>query len=276
MALPADFSKIFGSTATGGLTPIGDVNYAKGWEFVGSNPPTKNDFSYLQNLSDQKAKWLYDNNNGRLLNRQVFTSSGTYTPTTGAKFVVVEGVGGGGAGGGIQGVAAGSITCAGGGGGGAWGVLKTNASSQVVTIGSGGSGVSNGAGNNGGATSFGSLLVLPGGAGAPKGSVATAAGYIGVPGSGGDAPVAADYGGKGGQGGLGMAVSNIAGFSGAGGASIYGTGYSGGVNGASNISSGIQGTSYGCGGGGALGTGASGAAAGGDGRSGILIIWEFS
>ena len=61
MALPADFSKIFGSTATGGLTPIGDVNYANGWEFVGSNPPTKNDFSYLQNLSDLKSQWLYSN-----------------------------------------------------------------------------------------------------------------------------------------------------------------------------------------------------------------------
>lgn len=61
MALPADFSKIFGSTATGGLTPIGDVNYAKGWEFVGANPPTKNDFSYLQNLSDLKSQWLYSN-----------------------------------------------------------------------------------------------------------------------------------------------------------------------------------------------------------------------
>ena len=61
MALPADFSKIFGSTATGGLTPISDVSYAKGWEFVGSNPPTKNDFSYLQNLSDLKSQWLYSN-----------------------------------------------------------------------------------------------------------------------------------------------------------------------------------------------------------------------
>lgn len=61
MALPADFNKIYGSTATGGLTPIGDVNYAKGWEFVGSNPPTKNDFSYLQNLSDLKSQWLYLN-----------------------------------------------------------------------------------------------------------------------------------------------------------------------------------------------------------------------
>lgn len=61
MALPADFNKIYGSTATGGLTPISDVNYAKGWEFVGANPPTKNDFSYLQNLSDLKSQWLYLN-----------------------------------------------------------------------------------------------------------------------------------------------------------------------------------------------------------------------
>lgn len=61
MALPADFSKIYGSTATGGLTPISDIDYAKGWEFVGSNPPTKNDFSYLQNLSDLKSQWLYLN-----------------------------------------------------------------------------------------------------------------------------------------------------------------------------------------------------------------------
>lgn len=59
MALPADFSKIFGSTATGGLTPISDVNYAKGWEFVGANPPTKNDFSYLQQVSDLKSQYLY-------------------------------------------------------------------------------------------------------------------------------------------------------------------------------------------------------------------------
>lgn len=61
MALPADFSKIYGETATGGLTPISDVNYSKGWEYVGSNPPTKNDFSYLQNFSDLKAQWLYNN-----------------------------------------------------------------------------------------------------------------------------------------------------------------------------------------------------------------------
>lgn len=60
MALPADFSKIFASTATGGITPPSDLNYAKGWEWIGANPPEKNDFNYLQNLSDLKAKYLYD------------------------------------------------------------------------------------------------------------------------------------------------------------------------------------------------------------------------
>lgn len=61
MALPADFEKIFGSTFTGGIVPISDVNYSKGWEYVGGNPPTKNDFSYLQNFSDLKSQWLYAN-----------------------------------------------------------------------------------------------------------------------------------------------------------------------------------------------------------------------
>lgn len=60
MALPEDFDKIFGSTFTGGLTPIPDVDYSKGWEYVGSNPPTKNDFSYLQNFSDLKSQWIYN------------------------------------------------------------------------------------------------------------------------------------------------------------------------------------------------------------------------
>ena len=60
MALPSDFSKIFASTATGGINPPTDVNYAKGWEWIGANPPEKNDFNYLQNLSDLKAQWLYN------------------------------------------------------------------------------------------------------------------------------------------------------------------------------------------------------------------------
>lgn len=78
MALPEDFSKIYGSAATGGLTPISDVNYAKGWEFVGANPPTKNDFSYLQNFSDLKSQWLYNylTTTTKAASRNVGTGSG--------------------------------------------------------------------------------------------------------------------------------------------------------------------------------------------------------
>ena len=98
MALPADFSKIFGSTATGGLTPISDVNYAKGWEFVGSNPPTKNDFSYLQNLSDLKSQWLYSNKLQRANPFGDIKSDGTVQAALGnlgLLDLVLAGVGGG-------------------------------------------------------------------------------------------------------------------------------------------------------------------------------------
>lgn len=160
MALPADFSKIFGSTATGGLTPIGDVNYAKGWEFVGSNPPTKNDFSYLQNLSDLKSQWLYSNklqrtnpfgdiksdgaaavkkalenlglvtngNVGRLINIQTPTVSGTYTPTTGTKFVIAKLQAAGGNGANAAATAIGQVACGTGGSAGAYAEFMVNIS----------------------------------------------------------------------------------------------------------------------------------------------------
>ena len=98
MALPADFNKIYGSTATGGLTPISDVNYAKGWEFVGSNPPTKNDFSYLQNLSDLKSQWLYSNKLQRANPFGDIKSDGTVQAALGnlgLLDLVLAGVGGG-------------------------------------------------------------------------------------------------------------------------------------------------------------------------------------
>lgn len=98
MALPADFNKIYGSTATGGLTPISDVNYAKGWEFVGSNPPTKNDFSYLQNLSDLKSQWLYSNKLQRANPFGDIKSDGTVQTALGnlgLLDLVLAGVGGG-------------------------------------------------------------------------------------------------------------------------------------------------------------------------------------
>lgn len=296
MALPADFSKIFGSTATGGLTPISDVNYAKGWEFVGSNPPTKNDFSYLQNFSDLKSQWLYSNKLqrtdpfgdikadgtvktalenlglgdasgyvGRRLNTRVFTSSGTYTPTPGTKRIRVTITGGGGGGGGCQAYSS-SETFFGGGGGAGGTIISTMTPAQnsyQVTIGAGGAGgVSATIGLKGGDSAFASLIA-PGGQGGGK------TGATNTNGGGGGAPTTGDIRITGGDGGDGQS-GNI-GVSGEGGASYWGGGGRAGAGG------GIIGKAYGSGGGGAYDAGYSGTSmTGGKGADGVCIIEEFA
>lgn len=79
-----------------------------------------------------------------ILNRQVFTSSGTYTPTTGMTYCLVEIIGGGGGGGGCQATNSTQFCVSGGGGGGEYasGIFTISAigSSQTVTIGAGGAG----------------------------------------------------------------------------------------------------------------------------------------
>lgn len=206
MALPEDFSKIFGSTATGGLTPIGDVDYAKGWEFVGSNPPTKNDFSYLQNLSDLKSQWLYNNKLqranpfgdiksdgtvttalenlslgdaegtvGRLLKIQVFTANGQYTPTPGMKFILAHMIGGGGASGGTPATSSTQTGGSAAGNSGAYAFIKAYASDigagKAINIGAGGTPQVNGFGFAGGTTSIVDIAGVTGGYGSGPGSV---------------------------------------------------------------------------------------------------------
>src|SRR5579859_3128384 len=74
---------------------------------------------------------------------QVFTSTGTYTPTTGMKYCTIECLGGGGGGGGTA--ASGATVNTGGGGGGAGSYSRktvtaaTVGGSQAVTIGAAGS-----------------------------------------------------------------------------------------------------------------------------------------
>ena len=311
MALPEDFNKIYGSTATGGLTPINDVNYAKGWEFVGSNPPTKNDFSYLQNLSDLKSQWLYNNKLqrtnpfgdiksdgtvktalenldlgdasgyvGRLLNIQVFYSSGIYNPTPGTKKVIVEMVGGGGGGAGARAADSNSIAIGGSGGAGAYAKaqLTSGFSGVNVIVGSGGMGgtTSNPYASIGGASSFGSLISAAGGdSGKPAGPsnsfpfstvAATVSGgvsgsgvIVGTPGEGAASSIALS---------AGVSVSSTGGSSrfGAGGfITAYGA-------------KGIDGAGYGAGGGPvATSTGTPNTPlAGGNGSPGIVIIWEYA
>lgn len=99
---------------------------------------------------------------------QLFTSSGTYTPTAGMRYCLVELVGGGGAGGKAIG---GPPPTASGGGGGAGGEGKdvfnaaTIGAGQTITIGAGGSPSGGNTGGTGGTTSFGALLSATGGLG---------------------------------------------------------------------------------------------------------------
>lgn len=321
MALPADFSKIFGSTATGGLTPISDVNYAKGWEFVGSNPPTKNDFSYLQNQSDLKAKWLYENKLqltdpfgdiesaglvnaalanlkliggikadavGRLVGCKVFSSSGTYTPTSGTKFIVAELQGGGGGGGGVgTRAASGSLSIGGSGGGGGYGkfLISSLASSYPITVGSGGAAGAASASNNvtttgssGGNTTLGSVATATGGAGATNGitvpGLAVVAGRVGGGNATGTGLIQTVYGGN---SKYGFSLTGYAGVSGSGGGSYYGDGAQESLSQGDNTSeAGSRAYALGSGGSGAISSGTAAGAAGGVGASGLAIIWEYA
>ena len=214
--------------------------------------------------------------------RQVFTSSGTYTPTSGMKYCDVEIVGGGAGGGGSAAVAGGQASGGGGGAGGGYSrkifSAATIGGSKSVTIGAGGAGGAAGGatgsnGTAGGTTSFDALISATGG-GAGQGGLAsgtngvTAVRSIPGVGSGGDFNT---YGGIG-EGSFGW--STLA-YAGNGGSSFYGTG--GAVNGSSGGVSGVSNIAYGYGsggGGGSAGDGAT-ARAGASGLSGICIITEY-
>src|SRR3974390_3499403 len=102
------------------------------------------------------AKWVITSPAGAplVLNQQVFTASGTYTPTPGMVNCDVECVGGGAGGCGAGAAAANTFIISAGGGGGGYArkflAAAVIGSSQTVTIGAGGLGGAAGA-NNGGA-----------------------------------------------------------------------------------------------------------------------------
>lgn len=217
---------------------------------------------------------------------QQFTANGTYTPTTGMKYCIVECVGGGGGGGGVATTSA--IQTAAGGGGGAGEYARTVftaatiGASKAVAIGAAGTAGDNTGGNGGagGNTTLGSTLIIAvGGSGgtgmAAQGSAAAAAGGAG--GTGGTGTLLVD-------GGVGMSsiavynatVYNVQG--GAGGNSFFGQGgpsvlriaISGGT------ATGSAANGFGSGGGGAANSISAGAgAAGSVGNAGYMVITEY-
>ncbi|WP_249201263.1 hypothetical protein [Burkholderia cenocepacia] len=216
---------------------------------------------------------------GRLLNVQVFTVSGTYTPTPGTQKIVVKAVGGGGAGGGSQGTSSTQSSGGSGGAAGSWAeaLIPSGFAGAAVTIGAAGLGAVGANGGNGSTTSFGSLVTCPGGGGGQQGIWSTSTATLSFAGQGiagafptvsGSAQLLA--------GGYGSPGSNVFvaggnGVSGSGGASVFG---GGGGNTNNNVGSGLA--SPGAGGGGAFSPISSAAQAGGNGGPGRMEIWEYA
>lgn len=214
---------------------------------------------------------------GGMLGMQVFTTSGTYTPTSGTSKCHVYCTGGGGGGGGVKTSTTGAAAA----NGGRAGVTAisfldvADISGDAVTVGSGGaggSGASEEQGADGGASSVGSDISAPGGAGGQK-RVGT--GDIFAPNA--DAPTTGGTGDillAGEMGSTPTFAEDRQAFGGYGGASFWGSGGAGtrAENGGSN---GAAGVNYGSGGAGGSVDDATGNANGGNGAGGIVVIYEF-
>jgi len=232
-------------------------------------------FSVAPATSPQHAMQL-GQATGRLLNVQVFTSNGTYTPTVGTTKVRATLVGGGGGGGATSATASGSSAAAGGGAAGsAWQGIISNPGVQSVTVGAGGFGGSGGSGGTGGASSFGSLASVAGGlGGAGVAGTSLVPGIIGGGGNPGFAPTfiaGSIFAARGEAGRVGIMYTNSNGNGGGGGNSIFG----GGAQAISNAS-GNPGAAPGAGGGGGCGYTSSAATTGGAGAAGTVIIEEYA
>lgn len=217
---------------------------------------------------------------GALIGLQIFSASGTYTPTPGISYAIVECQGGGGGGGGSSIPAAGQWSVAGGGSSGAYGVGKYTAAqigaSQTVTVGTGGNGGA--AGTNGGAnglgSSFGALLSAPGGIGGAgaSGQVspwANSGGYAMTTSSGGNIKNSWGIAGE-----PGVIIGPSYAISGAGGGSPMCGGAGGGLRVVQQAGS--NGNAPGAGGGGAYSYNNTAAFAGGNGATGRIIVWEYA
>lgn len=208
---------------------------------------------------------------------QTFTSSGTYTPTSGMLHCIIECIGGGGGGGGVAASSVAHLAAGGGGSGGYSKAYKTSTqvgASQTVTVGAGGAGGTAGlnAGSTGNATSVGSLCVANGGSGGGP------AGPSNVPESGAGASAGTGTvtfpGSAGGPGSYNANAGTLSTYSlcAAGGASAWG----GSVNLSSVDGAGTNAAANtGCGGSGAAENQSNANYAGGNGGSGIVVITEF-
>ena len=74
MATP-DFSKIWGSAAESKYT-FTDNDYVRGWQFIGSTPPSRTMFDAWMRMQDEKSQYLHGEvvNNQGLVDRRIIVS----------------------------------------------------------------------------------------------------------------------------------------------------------------------------------------------------------
>ena len=213
---------------------------------------------------------------GRLIARRVFSSVGTtvYTPTPGTKFIIAQVLGGGGTGGGAVATTAGQVSAGGGGSGGSYAeaLITSGFAGVTITIGAGGAasaGASNGP--NGSATSFGAIVVAPGGLGGTVGGPSIAGTTLSGAAAGSPANASGGnlFGMVGQPGGHGIALTG-SGAGGGGGSSPMGQGGFG-----KTTVGGLSGSGYGAGSSGALSINGTAAQAAPAAQQGVVIISEY-
>lgn len=232
---------------------------------------------------------IYINNAGILqasVDGAAFANVGaTFTPQSLTRLVHVIGVGAGGAGAGSASTSAGSFSSGGRGGsagGISEGIYSEGFSGVPVAVGLGGVGVNGATGGNGGSTSFGALLSVPGG---PGGAIVLntpiGAGLYTPPNAASAVPTGGKiYNGAGNPGGQFTSFGQDTFISGAGASTIFGAGGEAKNSSQAPANSGVNGSNglgYGSGGSGA-GSKSSNPSLfkGGDGVGGLLIVKEYS
>jgi len=214
---------------------------------------------------------------GRVLNIRLITATTVYTPTPGTVNCYGKIVSGGGAGGGAPSTATGNTAA--GLGGSAGGISEfyfpvATIAGQTITIGGGGTGVANSAGNNGGTSSIGAVISVPGGQGGSAGANTAPPWTLGESGNSATPTGGNIVNSPGPSGGSSSSTSTYI-LSGRGGSC---PGFGAGGNARGNIrGNGTAGTGYGSGGSGAVEQSAgAGGFSGGAGTAGVCIIWELA
>lgn len=249
------------------------ANTSKGIQYPQSTDHTRL-WEHMQSLASTADSVIFGN-----VDRQVFTSSGTWTRPAGAIRVFVQVQAAGGGSGGVASTGAGQAACAPGGSGGEYAegffTPAATGASVAVTVGAGGTAGTAGAnaGGDGGGSSFGSLITCTGGSGS-AGGTASSATSIGSP-NGGTGGTGGDFRVAGGDGGNGQVIGAVpVKYNSGGYAFLGGARRASGV--AATTTTGFNGYPYGGGASGPANGASQSAVAGSTGAAGIVIVTTYT